>query len=390
MRTHSTKNGTIHKEPWTLPYRYNVAVSDAIRLRYALFPYIYHAARIAYDSGVSICRPMYYDYPDSAISYSCKNQYMFGDAMIVAPVTTPSKNGVSACRVWLPQGTWVEWFTGYVLQGGQSYERKFLTDEIPVYVKAGSVISMQQPVKHLGSATPHYLLKIFPYGDGTTSLYEDDGSTDGYQKGQFAFTKITSAYHKNDWEVTVNPLSGPPVFRLTSKQLELQFCGYWKPSGVSVNGRKISMERDSSKLFWSFDAQGCITHIFVPALTLEKATNVRLEFSPQAYQSKGILDGLSGKINRLREALALIKTNWSDGAPLPRILTSTESIMAKINYHSEADVFGSIAQFVKNYSLLPGEIQKLSFVNKQTIEDVLLLLGDSGTKISNSVILNND
>ena len=93
-----------------------------------LFPYIYTNARKAYDTGLSILRPMYYEYPSENEAYASKNQYFFGDDMIVAPVISPAPEGENQAKVtvWLPKGQWYEWYTGTMLEGGKVYDRSFL------------------------------------------------------------------------------------------------------------------------------------------------------------------------------------------------------------------------------------------------------------------------
>ena len=68
------------------------------------------------------CSPMYYDYPDSKEAYEFRNEYMFGDDMLIAPITSPVKDGYAQVRVWLPQGEWYELSTGTLLQGGNIFE----------------------------------------------------------------------------------------------------------------------------------------------------------------------------------------------------------------------------------------------------------------------------
>jgi len=100
-------------------------------------------------------RPMYYDYPKEKIAYDLKNQYMFGNDMIIAPVTHPlgqdakgRDNLYTAQKVWLPEGKWIEWSSGSILTGGKIIKRPFCIEEIPVFVKAGAIIPMQQDVNN--------------------------------------------------------------------------------------------------------------------------------------------------------------------------------------------------------------------------------------------------
>lgn len=142
MRTHSSKSASLRKEPWFFGDKYLNVIRDIIVRRYEMVPYIYTMARKAYDEGLSLCRPMYYEYPECQEAYDFRNEYMFGDNMIVCPVTAPGNNGYAKVKVWLPEGEWYELYTGERLQGGRVWERSFAIDEYPVYVKAASVIPM--------------------------------------------------------------------------------------------------------------------------------------------------------------------------------------------------------------------------------------------------------
>ncbi len=139
LRTHSTKDPQAERRIWAYPPEYAAAMSEAFLLRYSLIPYIYTGAREAYESGVSLCRPMYYDYPEAQEAYAFKQQYMFGNDMIVSPVDTSidSTSSLADKKIWLPEGKWVEWFTGKHLVGPAVVERRFALDEIPAVCESG-------------------------------------------------------------------------------------------------------------------------------------------------------------------------------------------------------------------------------------------------------------
>lgn len=150
MRTHSSKSGVLNKEPWVFSPVYFNTIRNAILQRYEMAPYVYTMARKTYDEGLSVCRPLYYDYPESKEAYDYRSQYMFGDQMLIAPVTAPMKGDYSTLNVWLPAGTdWYEWHTGTMLKGGQTVIRTFAIDEYPIYIKAGSVLPFCDRVKSL-------------------------------------------------------------------------------------------------------------------------------------------------------------------------------------------------------------------------------------------------
>ena len=132
MRTHSQKGAKLNKEPWVFNKEYCDIIRETIRQRYVMAPYIYTMARKGYDDGISLCRPMYYDYPENKEAYEFRNEYMFGDDVLVMPVTAPVENGYAQVRVWLPEGEWYEWHTGALLKGNQIVERSFAVDEYPI------------------------------------------------------------------------------------------------------------------------------------------------------------------------------------------------------------------------------------------------------------------
>ena len=119
-------------------------VKELLQFRYSLNPYIYTAAYQAYQTGISLCRPMYYDFAEKKEAYDFPGQYQFGNDMIISPITSPpdSLTRLTIQKIWIPDGKWIEWFSGSLLEGGNIIERKFSLQEIPVYVRAGAIIPM--------------------------------------------------------------------------------------------------------------------------------------------------------------------------------------------------------------------------------------------------------
>ena len=90
LRTHTTKNPDSERRIWAYPEPYSAVLRTAFQLRYAMQPYLYTEARRTYDTGVAFFRPLYYDWPEEDAAYTSKNEYIFGDQMIVSPVTAPA------------------------------------------------------------------------------------------------------------------------------------------------------------------------------------------------------------------------------------------------------------------------------------------------------------
>ena len=188
MRLHSS-NSTLSKEPWNHKTVEEEAVA-ALRFRHGLIPYIYTAYYENHKNAVPICKPLYYDYPGMEEAYGVKNQYVFGGSLLVCPITTPwDETGVSSREIWLPDGLWTDLFTGEVLPGGRhrvSRDRR----SIPVFARQGAIIPMQNVKGNFSGNPDHLILHVYNNGNGTYSLYEDDGESTEYLSGKGAHTRF--------------------------------------------------------------------------------------------------------------------------------------------------------------------------------------------------------
>lgn len=238
MRTHSAKSAGLKKEVWNFAPEHADILRSTIRQRYALAPYIYTMARKAYDEGISLCRPMYYEWPEASEAYAFRNQYLFGDDILVAPVTAPGKEGYATVKVWLPEGKWYEWQTGTMLDGGRTVERTFALDEYPVYVRAGAILPMYgDTVKNLNANDEEILLTLFPGGSGEFSLYEDNGDDKRYA-AEFARTHLKSVRNGNLLTVTVGKRTGAYCGMPAERKFSVKVLASAAPVSVTVDGAK--------------------------------------------------------------------------------------------------------------------------------------------------------
>lgn len=238
MRTHSAKSAGLKKEVWNFAPEHADILRSTIRQRYTLAPYIYTMARKAYDEGISLCRPMYYEWPEASEAYAFRNQYLFGDDILVAPVTAPGKEGYATVKVWLPEGKWYEWQTGTMLDGGRTVERTFALDEYPVYVRAGAILPMYgDTVKNLNANDEEILLTLFPGGSGEFSLYEDNGDDKRYA-AEFARTHLKSVRDGNLLTVTVGKRTGAYRGMPAERKFSVKVLASAAPVSVTVDGAK--------------------------------------------------------------------------------------------------------------------------------------------------------
>ena len=165
---------------------------DMIGLRYRLLPYIYSMAREACVSGLPLARPLAMMYPGDARFVDESSSYLWGDALLVAPVLRP---GATSREVEFPEGEWVDFRTDAIIPGGASRDVPAPLGTIPLFVRRGSIIPMAEAMDYTDERPADTLtLRVYPSPRDTASstLYEDDGITTGYLSGSFALTRFVA------------------------------------------------------------------------------------------------------------------------------------------------------------------------------------------------------
>ena len=290
LRSHTTKDPESERRIWAYPAKYAATMRDAYLLRESMIPYIYTAARNAYDSAISICHPLYYDYPEAPEAYEFKDEYLFGNDMLVAPIATPvsGDSRLATKNIWLPPGTWIEWFTGTELKGPAKIERRFAIDEIPVFVKAGAIIPMQ-PKK----GSDDRILTIFPGESGETRMYDDAGNTLGYKTSEFSWTTVRHSGEK----IEILPAQGTYPGMPATRAYEIRLVSTVPPESVTGGT-------------WTYDGATLTTVIAVPPHRL----NERVEIDVKgAAAPASLVSGVRGEIARLRTAMEILDASWPNG-----------------------------------------------------------------------------
>ena len=162
------------------------------KLRYRLLPYIYSLAGMVTNQNYTIMRSLSFDFRNDKNVYNIPDQYMFGPAFLVNPVTQQLYTGkdggadVKTRKVYLPEGTkWINFWTGETANGGQTIDAKAPVDILPLYVKAGSVVPMGPNVEYATQNPAGAIeLRIYPGADGEFSFYEDENDNYNYEKGK--------------------------------------------------------------------------------------------------------------------------------------------------------------------------------------------------------------
>lgn len=192
FKTHSTSSAALERRIWMFPSHYEY-MKEALELRYALTPYIYDMARQAYETGISLCRPLYYEYPEREEAYTWKQEYFFGDNILAATICEPvGADGKARRDVWLPAGNdWYDMAHRKMLKGGTVQKLSYTIDQNAWFVKAGAILPLaQEGIQDLQTPTNEYRIYVAP-GKGRSHYvhYEDDGESQAYPE-QFATTRI--------------------------------------------------------------------------------------------------------------------------------------------------------------------------------------------------------
>ncbi len=222
-----------------LPWQYGAdAESSAdkfLNLRESLVPYTYTLAQRAKVTGAPITQPLYLQYPDQQEAYAqADSEYLYGPDVLVAPVTTPGTTATTS--VWFPAGsTWTDWFTGRTYQGGTTAKITTNLGTMPVFVKSGGIVTTRtgnvtnDAQNPLTAAT----VTVAQGSDGTSSLYEDDGTTNSTQS---ATTRVSLKANT----VTIAPAVGTFTGQVAQRAWTVTFTDATAPLAVRINGVKVS------------------------------------------------------------------------------------------------------------------------------------------------------
>jgi alpha-glucosidase len=243
MRTH-TAFGTPDQEPWSYGTYHEALNRRAIELRYELLPHIYKVMREASLTGVPALRPLLLEFPDDPNTYGMEDQFMFGSDLLVAPVL---REGLTERVVYLPKGEWFDYWTGRRHQGGKNIQVPVTLASIPIFVRAGSIVMAQPAVQHTGEMPGQPLrLRIYPGPSRPAELYEDDGESLDYTRGESLLRPVTMQIA--DRSVTIEIGAPAGAYRPQPRRLEIQIPLEGEPTRV-VLGKEQVVPRDPIEPF---------------------------------------------------------------------------------------------------------------------------------------------
>ncbi|HEY0759763.1 MAG TPA: TIM-barrel domain-containing protein [Acidisarcina sp.] len=177
FRTHGSRT---YNEVWSYGKQAEPILENYLKLRYELMPYIYSLGYGTYKTGAPYMRALFMDFPNDPKVAELGDEYMFGPAFLVTPVT---EQGATTRKVYLPAGAdWYNYWTRERFHGGQTIEVAAPIDKLPLFVRAGSIVPMGAPVDSTRDAQKISKVEVYPGADADFTMYSDDGVTYDYEK----------------------------------------------------------------------------------------------------------------------------------------------------------------------------------------------------------------
>ena len=245
FRLHSASSTFMLKEPWNFPIHMEEIISDFMRLRHQLIPYLYTMTYRCHAEGLPLICPLYYDYPrEMTNDKEFLNEYTFGSSLLVCPITTPMDKRSQTGRVfaWIPKGTWFDIFTCRRYTGAKRLALYRPLRQYPVLARAGTILPLAADGPAVnGAPLPEKLLvRVFCGADGTFRLYEDDERLANAQK---AFTSFAFRWGEIS-ELHLAPVEGAAHILPRSRDYCFSFTGSCRPEKMILirNGAASPME----------------------------------------------------------------------------------------------------------------------------------------------------
>jgi alpha-glucosidase (family GH31 glycosyl hydrolase) len=206
-----------------------------LELRYRMLPYLYSAVHECATTGMPIMRALWLHFPDDPKAVECGDQYLWGPSVLVAPVV---EKGPTTRRVYLPRSTWYDFWTGERLEGGREISRPVDLETVPLYVRAGSILPLG-PVKQFTAekVDEPLSISIYPGADASFLLYEDDGASFNYRKGEW--TGIQMAWNDASRKLSLQLAPGSRMLSPEPRAITVKLADVTR--NVTFKGRPVEV-----------------------------------------------------------------------------------------------------------------------------------------------------
>ncbi len=306
---------SLRKSPWWYDDPYRSINRDYLKRKMRMTPYIFKYVRDASQTGEPIVRGLMWDYPDDTVGWTedYKYQYMLGDWILVAPIYTSMSinEGYRNEPIYVPEGRFVDYWDGRYVDGPTVIEDYPITlEKLPVLIKGGAIIPMYPSMLYNDQLPKDPLtFDIYPYGNTSFTMYEDDGKTRDYASGEYATQLISvTADTTNAADITIDVAASVGTFdgKLSTRVYEFEVHYPLEPLSVS-NGSAMTEHSTltahrSASSGWFYDAneKGGIVYIKLPSQSTSSTAQVVLNIDesdtlpdPEPYPAPPITDKLN-------------------------------------------------------------------------------------------------
>ena len=218
FRVHGTRS-TNQNELWSFGPDAQKTLVSFDKLRYRMMPYIYSLAWKTTSEGYTIMRPLVMDFRTDARAQDIGNQFLFGPAVLVNPVTEP---GATSRHLYLPDAKWYDFWSGSTQQGGKFVEAPAPIDRIPLFVRAGSLLPLGPDIEYAAEGTVDPMeIRVYRGANGEFTLYEDENDSYNYEKG--AHATIPFSWDDRGQTLTIGDRTGTFPGMLESRTFRIVF-----------------------------------------------------------------------------------------------------------------------------------------------------------------------
>lgn len=330
LRPHTAGRHGSFRDIWRFAFPAFTVMRHYFRLRARLLPYLVNAQRHMYDTGVQTVHPLYYHWPELAAAYedTALHCHMFGQHVLVCAITHPPDAGEEAnmttTSLWMPPGTWIEWFSWTELpitsSNGHTLQRTYALEDTPVFSRSGSIIPLLTHVHGTGITArviDDVTFQVMPMYDvsrgaaacgvpssatRSISMYDDDGATIAYTRGEHVHYNVTCTWRASSGGSGIVCVIGASVGTYTgapaARAYTLRFIGTLPPASVRVNGVYALHTQSSAPdargdaaawradvpLAWAFEAETASTYVRVQSpASVHAEVEVVLHYAGAAF-----------------------------------------------------------------------------------------------------------
>ncbi|MBL9134642.1 MAG: DUF5110 domain-containing protein [Verrucomicrobiales bacterium] len=240
LRNHSNLD-TARQEPWAFGPETEELARRYLNLRYQLLPYLYGLLEEMVRHGTPMMRPLLWRYPNDPVAVACGDQFLLGDALLVAPVL---RQGSVARCVYLPQGEWFDFWTGQRLVGGAHRVAHAPLDIIPLFIRAGSLLPLAARRSFVGPTEPETVfLHVWPGDDGRLDWYDDDGRSRAHETGGWYRRSIHHHQRSRGGRLVFDAATG--TFPSSTRTWRIALRGQTRPIRVALDREVVGSHFDA-------------------------------------------------------------------------------------------------------------------------------------------------